>query len=272
MDYLQTIDQCAQLLFDRLGKCEIAMVLGSGLGALENMLEDPKILPYGELPGFPISTVKGHAGHFAAGMLGGKRVLLMCGRVHYYEGYSLQQITLPIRVMAKAGVKKLILTNAAGGVNFNFQPPQLMLITDHINLSGANPLMGPNLDSFGPRFPDMTYVYDPELMQFARNCAQKLGISLQEGVYCWLSGPSYETPAEIRMVRALGADAVGMSTVPEAIVAVHSRMRVLGFSCISNLAAGMTNQALTHQEVIENGLKIQKDFSQLLCSIIQNMK
>ena len=197
--------------------------------------------------------------------------MMMSGRFHSYEGHPMEDVTLPIRVMARLGVKNLIVTNAAGGVNLSFSAGCLMMITDFINLSGKNPLVGENLDEFGPRFPDMSNAYDKDLRALALSCAGELKIDLKQGVYCWMSGPCYETPAEIRMTRILGADAVGMSTVPETIVAVHSGMKVLGFSCITNMAAGVLDQPINHEEVMETGRRVRGEFSALLTSVIEKM-
>lgn len=267
-DYMQRIQKVADKVETALGRADIAVVLGSGLGDFGNELINPRELSYSEIPGFPRATVAGHAGKFILGELEGKRVLLMSGRFHSYEGYSLEDVTLPVRVMKRLGVRTLILTNAAGGVNPNFYAGCLMLIDDFINLSGKNPLTGENLDAFGPRFPDMTSAFDRGLRSIARFSAGEMGIDLRSGVYCWMNGPCYETPAEVRMVHTLGADAVGMSTVPEAIVARHCGMRVLGLSCITNMAAGVLNQPINHQEVMEMGRRVRNDFAALLRKII----
>jgi purine-nucleoside phosphorylase len=267
--YLERIDQAAAALEQICGPAEVGIILGSGLGDYVDALEGRKTIAYEEIPSFPVSTVEGHAGRWHTGALKGKRACMMQGRFHAYEGYDLLDVTLPVRVMRKLGVHTLIVTNAAGGVNTSFQAGDLMLITDFLNLSGKNPLIGPNLSEFGPRFPDMTYAYDRELRALAAEAAQKLSIPLRQGVYCWLNGPNYETPAEIRMVRTLGADAVGMSTVPETLVARHSGMRVLGLSCITNMAAGVLDQPLNHAEVMETGLKVKHTFERLVSGIIQ---
>lgn len=253
------------------GQADIAVILGSGLGGYEETLIDPKEISYSKIPGFPVSTVSGHAGKFVVGTVRDKRVLVMSGRFHHYEGHSLDAVTMPIRVMALLGVKTLIITNAAGGVNTSFNAGELMLITDFINLSGRNPLRGKNLDEFGPRFPDMSNAFDPELRAIAVERAQKHGIHLNQGVYCLMNGPSYESPAEIRMVRTLGADAVGMSTVPEVIVARHSGMRVLGISSITNMAAGVLDQPIHHEEVLQMGEKVRGNFRTLLDSLIDHL-
>lgn len=270
MDYKE-IKRAASLVMHSCGPADIAVILGSGLGDFEEQLLDPVAIDYDEIPGFPISTVAGHAGKFIVGTVRDKRVLVMSGRIHSYEGYSMDKVTLPIRVMRLLGVKTLIVTNAAGSVNTAFKPGDLMLIEDFINLSGRNPLRGKNQDRFGPRFPDMTNAYDPELRQIALQEAEKLGIELKRGVYCWMNGPSYETPAEIRMVRILGADAVGMSTVPETIVARHCGMRVLGISSITNMAAGVLDQPINHEEVLAVGREVKESFSQLLDAVIDRL-
>lgn len=251
------------------GEAEIAIVLGSGLGGYEESLVDVTYVNYGDVPGFPVSTVPGHAGRFAFGSLNGCRVMMMVGRFHSYEGYSMEEVTMAVRVMHLLGVKTLLLTNAAGGVRESFKPGTLMLINDFLNLAGRNPLRGPNLDEFGPRFPDMSQAYDKELRAIAKAQAAKLQIPLEEGVYCWFNGPTYETPAEIRMARILGADAVGMSTVPETIIACHCGMKVLGISTITNMAAGITEGAITHEEVIQVGKQVKASFTKLMNAIVE---
>ncbi len=268
---MRRIQRAADAVEEALGRADIAVVLGSGLGDFGNDLTDAKEIAYADIPGFPKATAPGHAGKLILGTLGGRRVLMMSGRFHSYEGHSMEDVTFPIRVMARLGVRNLILTNAAGGVNSAFSAGSLMAITDYINLSGRNPLTGPNLDAFGPRFPDMTHAFDPGLLTLAMDSAGALGVDLKRGVYCWMNGPTYETPAEIRMVRALGADAVGMSTVPEAIVARHCGMRVLGVSCITNMAAGVLDQPITHQEVLEMGRRVRGTFAALLTEVIKQM-
>ncbi|MDD6142615.1 MAG: purine-nucleoside phosphorylase [bacterium] len=269
--YMEKINAAAKAIEEACGKAEIAIILGSGLGAYGDALEERRELAYADIPGFPVSTVVGHAGRWLSGKLHGKNVYMMQGRFHSYEGYDMQTVTMPIRVMAKLGVKTLIVTNAAGGVNINWTPGDLMILTDFINLTGKNPLTGPNLDEFGPRFPDMTQAYDEDLQALARSVGRKLDIELRSGVYCWLNGPTYETPAEIRMVRVLGADAVGMSTVPETIVARHCGMKVLGISCITNMAAGILKQPLNHEEVMETGLRAKDTFSALVDGIVERL-
>lgn len=254
---LSEIDRIVEVIRSKFtGQLDIGIILGSGLGALAESVQGSVTIPYGELPNWPVSTVMSHAGRLVIGTLNGKYVLVMQGRAHFYEGYDMQKVTLPIRVMHRLGVKILIVTNAAGGVNPNFSPGDVMLITDHLNLmgmTGINPLIGPNLDEFGPRFPDMSQAYDRVLMSLARRVSETNKIILQEGVYAGLSGPTFETPADLRFLRGVGVDAVGMSTVPEVIVARHGGMRVLGFSGISNKASLDGTTITTHEEVMEAG-------------------
>lgn len=268
---MERINQAAAYIEQYLGRADIGIILGSGLGGYISEIQDARTLDYSDIPGFPVSTVAGHAGKLHLGTLFNKKVLLMQGRFHAYEGYPIEDVTLPIRVMAKLGIKSLIVTNAAGGVNEAFKPGDLMLIDDFINFAGRNPLFGPNLDEFGPRFPDMTYSFDRELLKLAQEKAQACGLKVQKGVYCWFMGPNYETPAEIRAARVLGADAVGMSTVPEVLVARHCGIRVLGISCITNMAAGILDQPLNHQEVVETGKRVQNDFQKYVSAILKDM-
>lgn len=248
----QAVSEAAEYLRARLpARPDLALVLGSGLGGLADRIEDPVYIPYGQIPHFPVSTAPGHAGRFVFGRLSGRMVLCMQGRFHYYEGHDMAAIALPVRVLKALGCRALVLTNAAGGVNWDFSVGDFMLITDHINFMGANPLRGENDDAIGPRFCDMTHVYTPEFQQTARQVAAQQGITLREGVYLGYMGPSFETPAEIRAFRTLGADAVGMSTVPEAIAASHCGLPVLGVSLITNMAAGMAGKRLSGDEVIE---------------------
>lgn len=242
----------------------VAVVLGSGLGAFADELAEATAIPYEDVPGFPRSTVEGHAGRLVLGNIGSTPMVAMQGRFHFYEGYALEEATFYVRVLHALGVRALVLTNAAGGINTTFEQGALMLISDHLNLIGANPLRGANDERFGARFPDMSKVYDEEYRSIAREEAAAMNFQLQEGVYAALSGPSYETPAEIRMLRTLGADAVGMSTVPEAIVARHCGMRVLGISCITNMAAGVLDQLINHAEVMETGERVRATFAELL--------
>lgn len=271
IDEMKRIDEAAAKVLAVCGKADIGVILGSGLGDYAEALEDAVKLPYSEIPGFPRSTVAGHAGMWCCGTLYGKRVVMMQGRFHYYEGYGMKDVTLPVRVMQKIGVKTLIVTNAAGGVNLGYHPGELMVIGDIFSMTAQNPLIGPNLDAFGPRFPDMSCVFDKELRALAHECANEQGFALREGVYAQMTGPTYETPAEIRMLRTLGADAVGMSTVPEVIVARHGGMRVLGISCITNMAAGILDQPLNHAEVTETANRVKGQFRNLLDRIIEKM-
>lgn len=270
--YLEKIDAAAKAIEAACGRADIAVILGSGLGGYAEALEDAKFLDYKDIPGFPVSTAPGHAGRWCAGRLHGKRVYMMQGRFHCYEGYDLRDVTMPIRVMKRLGVQTLIVTNAAGGVNTGFAPGDLMLLTDFINLSGKNPLTGPNLDEFGPRFPDMSHAYDVRLMQLAQDVAAKLGIALQKGVYCWMNGPCYESPAEIRMARAIGGDAVGMSTVTEALTAAHCGMPLLCLSVMTNMAAGVLDQPLSGEEVDETAAAVADRFSAYLTRIVREME
>ena len=254
---LAEIDQAVQAVQARLEHQPlVGLVLGSGLGGLAERVQLPVTIPYDEIPYWPKSTVQGHTGKLLSGSLFGVQVLVQQGRAHFYEGYSMAEVTLPVRVMKRLGIEILILTNAAGGINPNFLPGDVMLITDHISMvgmTGFNPLRGPNLDEFGPRFPDMSQVYDRKLADLARSEAVKAGVMLREGVYCGLAGPSFESPADLRFLRTIGSDAVGMSTVPEAIVARHSGMRTLGLSGISNKANLDGNTETTHAEVLAAG-------------------
>jgi purine-nucleoside phosphorylase len=272
---LSTIDEIAAFIRQRIPEQpQIAIILGSGLGALADSVQQPVILPYGEIPHWPESTVVGHAGRLVIGRLEGRPVLVMQGRIHFYEGYTIQQVGLPVRVMQRLGIRTLIVTNAAGAVNPAFNPGELMLITDHINLpgmAGLNPLTGPNLDEIGPRFPDMSQAYDRQFCELARQTARRLGVPLHEGVYIFLSGPSFETPADLRFLRGVGVDAVGMSTVPEVIVARHGGMRVLGISGISNRANLDGNTITTHQEVLEAGKLITPRLTSLLRGLLNQI-
>ncbi|HKG47747.1 MAG TPA: purine-nucleoside phosphorylase [Pyrinomonadaceae bacterium] len=246
----------------------IAVVLGSGLGGFADDFEEAVSIPYEEIPGFVRSTAQGHAGRLVIGKVDSVPVLAMQGRVHYYEGYSLDEVTFPVRTFGLLGIKTLVLTNAAGGINVQLTQGALMVISDHLNLMGVNPLRGPNDDRFGPRFPDMTAVYSPELQELVIEEAKAIGVELRRGIYGALTGPSYETPAEIHLLRALGADAVGMSTVPEAIVARHMELEVLGISCITNMAAGISDEPITHEEVIATGDRVRETFTELLQRVI----
>ncbi|MEO0812144.1 MAG: purine-nucleoside phosphorylase, partial [Myxococcota bacterium] len=246
----------------------VAVVLGSGLGAFAAEVSDAVRIPYGEIPNFPVSSVTGHAGELVLGELKGVPVAVMSGRLHFYEGHSLAAVTLPTRVLGGLGAKKLLVTNAAGGVNPNFPPGTLMVITDHINLTGNNPLMGPNDDRLGPRFPDMSEPYSREGQEALRAAAAAVGVTVTEGVYCGVLGPSYETPAEVRMLQRLGGDAVGMSTVPEVIVANHAGMNVAGLSLITNAAAGLTEEKLSHADVKEQAGQSRDELVSLLIEAV----
>lgn len=252
-------------------KPEIALVLGSGLGDYGESIEIADTLEYEQIEGFPVSTVPGHKGRFIFGYVQGVPVVCMQGRVHYYEGYPMSDVVLPTRLMGLMGAKVLFLTNAAGGVNYDFAAGDFMLIRDHIMNFVPSPLIGPNLDELGPRFPDMSNVYKKELQEILRNTAKDLGIKLQEGVYIQLSGPNFETPQEVKMCRILGADAAGMSTAAEAVAANHMGMKVCGISCISNLAAGMLDQPLSHEEVQETADKVSGEFKKLVTAAIVNI-
>lgn len=249
----------------------VGLILGSGLGGLADEIADPVKIAYKDIPNFPVSTVEGHAGKLVFGKLVGTEVVAMQGRFHYYEGYGMQQVTFPVRVMKSLGVETLMVTNAAGGINQHFSPGDLMIIADHINLMGTNPLIGPNDPDFGVRFPDMSEAYSHQLRMMAKQTASELKMEVKEGVYAALTGPTYETPAEIRMLRVLGADAVGMSTVPEVIVARHSGLKVLGISCITNMAAGILDTPLSHAEVIETTERVKADFLRYVTALVGKM-
>jgi purine-nucleoside phosphorylase len=246
----------------------IAIVLGSGLGGFADDFEDAVGIPYEDITGFMRSTAQGHAGRLVVGKVDGVPLLAMQGRVHYYEGYSLEEVTFPIRTFNLLGIKTIVLTNAAGGINVQLTQGALMVISDHVNLMGANPLRGPNDDRFGPRFPDMSAVYSPELQELVVEEAKAIGVEVRRGIYGALTGPSYETPAEIHLLRNLGADAVGMSTVPEAIVARHMGMEVLGISCTTNMAAGISDEPINHEEVMATGDRVRETFTELLRRVI----
>ena len=250
---------------------DVAVVLGSGLGDFADGLAGKTEFPYASIPNWPAAAVVGHAGKLVIGTIGGRRVAALSGRVHYYEGHDFRTVTFAIRVMGRLGVKTAILTNAAGGINLAFKPGTLMLLDDHINMMGGNPLIGPNDERFGPRFPDMTTVYATRLREIAGAAARQRGLALAHGVYVALHGPSYETPAEIRFLRTIGADAVGMSTVPEAIVARHMGLEVLGISCITNPAAGVLPQPLVHDEVMEVARRVRAEFASLLEGVIERL-
>lgn len=250
---------------------EIGVILGSGLGSLADEITNAVSIPYGEIPHFSKSEAVGHANELVIGELEGKTIVAMKGRYHYYEGYSLQEVTFPVRVLKALGIEKLVITNACGAINTDFEAGELMLITDHLNLVGSNPLIGKNNDELGPRFTDVSEVYNRELRAVATKVAEEQDIVLREGVYAWWSGPVYETPAEIRMMRVLGADAVGMSTVPEAVVAVHAGLKVLGVSCLTNMACGILDEPLSHDEVLATAAKSRSAFIGLIKGILKEM-
>lgn len=272
---MERIDRVASLVRERTKhQPRIGMILGSGLGGLAENVKDADVIPYRELDGWPVSTVQGHSGQLVIGELEGNTVLVMQGRSHFYEGYDMPLIGLPVRVMRRLGIEILIVTNAAGAVNPDYEPGDLMMLTDHLNLigmAGQNPLRGPNLDEFGPRFPDMSKVYDRDIQEIVREVAQANGIGLREGVYVCLAGPSFETPADLRFLRAVGVDAVGMSTVPEATVARHSGMRVLGISGISNKANLDGNTETTHEEVLEAGKVLVPKLTTIITGVLQKL-
>lgn len=267
----QRLMQCVETIRRKTDfRPETAIVLGSGLGGYGERVQVEAEISYHEIEGFPVSTVAGHKGRFLFGHVGNTPVVLMQGRVHYYEGYDMEEVVLPIRLMGMLGVKRILLTNAAGGINLNFKPGDLMLITDHISSFVPSPLRGANIDELGPRFPDMSRVYEPGLCDKVRQAARELNLSIQEGIYLQTSGPNYETPAEIRMFRSLGADAVGMSTVCEAIAARHMGMEVCGISCITNMAAGILDQPLNHQEVQQVADMVKDKFESLVTAVLRS--
>jgi purine-nucleoside phosphorylase len=268
-DQFTLADSAAQLILSRTHlRPRVGLVLGSGLGAFADSLSDAAAVPYTEIPSFPKSTAIGHAGRMVVGNAGEVAVAAMQGRVHQYEGYTAQEVTFPIRVFARMGIRSVILTNAAGGINLGYSQGALVLIRDHINLQGANPLVGPNHDRFGVRFPDMTHAYSRAFRKIAREEAAKINFTLYEGVYAAMLGPSYETPAEIEYLRRIGADLVGMSTVAEVVAARHMGLNVLAISCVTNMAAGILDQPLSHAEVMETGERVKSTFEALLRAII----
>jgi purine-nucleoside phosphorylase len=268
----ERVEETASWLRGHIGGVpDVAIVLGSGLGDFADTLANRTVFPYADIPNWPASAVVGHAGKLVAGSLAGRRVAALSGRVHYYEGHDLKTVTFAVRALGRLGVRTLILTNAAGGINVDFKPGTLMLMEDHINLMGGNPLVGSNDDRFGPRFPDMTTVYSKRLRDLAGEAARHKGLALAHGVYAALQGPSYETPAEIRYLRTIGADVVGMSTVPEAIVARHMGLEVLGISCITNPAAGVMPHPLVHDEVMEVARRVRGEFAGLLEGIVERL-
>ncbi|HSG42124.1 MAG TPA: purine-nucleoside phosphorylase [Anaerolineales bacterium] len=272
---LEQIDEAADAIRSQTSyKPRVGLILGSGLNSLADSVQNADIFPFRDLPNWPVSTVHGHEGRLVIGELEGQQVFVMQGRVHFYEGYSMSQITLPVRVMLRLGLEMIFVTNAAGGINPEFEPGDVMLITDNLNLlgmAGANPLMGPNIEELGPRFPDMSQAYDKELMAGARKVAKENSVPLQEGVYCALSGPSFESPADLRFLHMVGADAVGMSTAPEVIVARHGGMRVLGLSGISNKANLDGSTITTHEEVIEAGKVITPKIETIIRGVLRSL-
>lgn len=281
MNYENAFESAEFIKSKYAGEIKTVIVLGSGLGAFADELENSIKIPYEQIPHFARSTVEGHAGQLILGGIGGVSIAVQQGRFHYYEGYDMSQVIFPMRTFGVMGVKNVVLTNAAGSLNTEMKPGSLMLITDHLNMMGANPLRGTNDARFGPRFPDMTEVYDRDLQEITNHAAgdianerfekgrdEELTDFLHRGVYCALSGPTYETPSEIHLYRMLGADAVGMSTVPEAVAARHQGMKVLGISCITNFGAGMTEELINHEEVMETGAKVAEVFKELLRRVV----
>ena len=270
LEYQQRLQDTVDFLHRELGTAPaLAMVLGSGLGEFVEAIEDRQVLSYSDIPSFPMSAIVGHLGQLSYASWKGVGFCALQGRVHFYEGYPMADIVFPVRSLALWGVKEFVITNAAGAVNTRLRPGDLMLISDHINLLGDNPLKGDNLSKLGPRFPDMTTAYDPVWRTQAGDCARQLGFSLREGVYGAVKGPCYETPAEIRMLRLLGADAVGMSTIPEVVALNHMSRRVLGISCITNMAAGIRNETINHEEVLEVSRRVKRRFGRLLTRILE---
>jgi purine-nucleoside phosphorylase len=269
---IEAIDQAVAFVQSRSGiKPRLGVILGSGLGDVVDAVEIDTAIPYDQIPGARASTVIGHSGRMILGHTGGVPVAIMQGRVHFYEGYEMPEVMFLSRVLARLGIEKLVVTNAAGGVNTSYKSGDLMLISDHINFMGVNPLRGPNIDDLGLRFPDMSEAYPESLRNVAKEVAREIGLDLREGVYLALSGPTYETPAEIRAFRTLGADAVGMSTVPEVIAMSHMNIPVLGISCITNMAAGILKQKLTHQEVMDTTARVQKEFTALVLGCVKRL-
>lgn len=271
---LEQIEQASDFIKNKftsesLPAPEFGIVLGSGLGAFAEQLKPAVTIPFEEIPHFPVSTVEGHAGRIVIGMMDEVPIMALQGRFHYYEGYSMEKVVFPYRCMLKLDIPNLIVTNAAGSVDPDYQPGELMLIKDHIKFHADSPLRGPNIDEFGPRFNDMSDPYTKEMRNLAKKCAEQMGIKLKEGVYYYMAGPSYETASEVRAIRILGGNAVGMSTVPEVIVAAHGGMNVMGLSCITNMATGTTNQTVGHEDVIKTGERVKETFISLLESVIR---
>ncbi|MGN7380886.1 Purine nucleoside phosphorylase 1 [Chlamydia abortus] len=266
------IEEAAQWIRQRIAITpSVGLILGSGLGVLADSVERPAVLPYRDIPHFPVSTVEGHAGELIVGTLDGRPLVMMKGRFHLYEGYDGEAVTLPVRVMKALGVRTLLVTNSAGGINPDYRVGDFMLIRDHINFMFRNPLIGPNDGRLGPRFPDMSEGYSRRLLELARQAASELGLEVREGVYVGMTGPTYETPAEVRMLRKLGGDAAGMSTVPEVIAARHSGMEVFGVSCITNMAAGMLDQPLSHDEVVATANRVRSKFIDLMRTLLSKL-
>jgi len=271
MDYQKILEARSYIERRVKQKAEIAIILGSGLGALTDQMTDVVEMSYNDIAYFKKPTAEGHAGTLVAGYLNGVYLYALKGRYHYYEGFPLADVTFPVKTLKTLGVKTLIITNSCGAINTDFKPGELMLITDHLNMTGTNPLIGKNIDELGPRFPDASEIYTSSLRKLALDAAKDLKIKLHQGVYAWWSGPSYETPAEIRMLRTLGADTVGMSTVPEALVASHMGLQVLGLSCLTNMASGILKKKLSHEEVLAVAQSSQQAFSALVTEIIQRL-
>lgn len=272
MKYIDRVNKAADFIKSKIDfEPEIGIILGTGLGSLAEHIENPMVIDYADIPEFPVSTVVGHAGRLLMGTLEGKKVIAMQGRFHYYEGYSMQDITLPVRVMKLLGIKLLIASNACGGLNPSFSAGDIMAITDHINMMGSNPLIGPNHDEFGPRFPDMSEVYDKDYINKLESIAQRLNIRLQKGVYCAISGPNYCSKAELRMLITIGADTVGMSTIPECMVARHSGIKVLGVSCITDMAIPDTMVSPSHEEIVKVAESVKPKFVSLLMQFIKEV-
>lgn len=272
MNIIQRIQEAKEFIASKTSQpSQVGLILGSGLGDLADKVENPVVIKYDEIPHFPVSTVEGHAGQLVLGTLAGKQVIAMQGRFHFYEGYNQQDVTFPVRVMKALGVETVIVTNAAGGMNSGFKAGDLMIITDHINMTGSNPLIGPNFADLGPRFPDMSTAYTPELVELAKRVASEQGVTVQQGVYAGISGPTYMTPAELIMLRKVGGDAIGMSTVPEVIVARHAGMKVLGMSCITDMAIGEELEPLTHEQVVEVANRTKPIFMNLVQGILKEV-
>lgn len=271
-DYLKSLEETSLFIKEKISdSIDCAVILGSGLGIFTEVLQDKIVIPYQDIPHFPSTTVAGHSGELVFGKIGNKKVLAFKGRYHLYEGHDLNQVVYPIRTIAKLNIKNLFITNASGGINSDFHPGDLVLIKDHINLTGRNPLIGPNQEELGTRFPDMSTAYNPELMSLVQQVAQENKITTKTGTYFWYTGPSYETPAEIRALKILGADMVGMSTVPEVIAAHHAGLKICGISCITNYASGLKPEKLNHQDVSDVAQKMKEPFSKLLVDSITRL-